>query len=653
MNWLFPAFLAGAAAVLLPLLLHLLRRRPVRRQPFPALRFFNGARPADQRRHRLRRWLVLALRCGVFALLAMMFARPFFRRFAPPSRATVVIVDNSFSLQAGDRWKKLRDWAGETFGPDQPGETVGILLTSPRPTWLVAPTRDVRAARQALAQFQPGWQASRFGPALDFAADDLLSRPSATKRIIFLGDHQAVGWHPRDFVRQLPPGIELSFPPIAAPVGIQAALDPPSVTREGDTVTVEAAVRSFSGHRRRSLAVFIGNALKPAATAPVDPASGHVSVSFKVRDGDAWLRCLLDADDLPADDEAWAIIPAPGNLDAPAVLFDRLPAGAGADYLVTAYESLSALPGAPRTGILPAAAWPAAGVAVLRNDASFAGGPAAKLDAFLAQGGQALIFPTGGPAQARWLAGRQVAPTPVAGDARIRDWSVEHPLVAPLAERGLRSLVGWQFSRGWSLPANAVEPLAFWSDGSPALGEFSAGKGRVLLAGFSPDRRDGDWPVGAAFVPFLHRAALHLLKTQPGAAEAPHQVGMPIVLPEGAGAWQRLSEAKLAGDLPVKMISQRVVPAAPGVFEWKPANGTRRLYAVNVPAEESDLTPWREGTPWLGLAGEGLPPRRLNERAVVLAAQQSEQQSRLWWWCLALAAVFLLSELSLANRTSR
>src|SRR5690349_21274566 len=117
MNWLFPSFLLGATAITLPLILHFLRRRPKHPQPFPALRFFKGASPAEQRRHRLRRWLVLAMRCGVFALLAMMFARPFFNESdSDAPRATVIVVDNSFSLQAANRWEKLRSWTRTEFG---------------------------------------------------------------------------------------------------------------------------------------------------------------------------------------------------------------------------------------------------------------------------------------------------------------------------------------------------------------------------------------------------------------------------------------------------------------------------------------------------------------------------------------------------------
>src|SRR5690606_34017346 len=103
-SFLSPNFLLAVAALALPLLLHLLRRRVTRTIPFPSLRFLAAAKPTDRRRQNLRRRIVLALRCLALVALALAFARPFFGAAEPPvGRATVIIVDNSYSLQTGQR----------------------------------------------------------------------------------------------------------------------------------------------------------------------------------------------------------------------------------------------------------------------------------------------------------------------------------------------------------------------------------------------------------------------------------------------------------------------------------------------------------------------------------------------------------------------
>jgi len=72
-SFLFPAFLAGAAAAAIPIVLHLLTREAAPRIPFSAVTFLRRGPVADSRR-RLRELLLLALRVTALALLAFAFA---------------------------------------------------------------------------------------------------------------------------------------------------------------------------------------------------------------------------------------------------------------------------------------------------------------------------------------------------------------------------------------------------------------------------------------------------------------------------------------------------------------------------------------------------------------------------------------------------
>ncbi|MEO1498393.1 MAG: BatA domain-containing protein [Planctomycetota bacterium] len=76
MTFLTPALLLGAALVALPIVLHLARRREPRRMAFPALRLLEKTRKKQETHLRLRRLLLLALRCLAIALLALAVARP-------------------------------------------------------------------------------------------------------------------------------------------------------------------------------------------------------------------------------------------------------------------------------------------------------------------------------------------------------------------------------------------------------------------------------------------------------------------------------------------------------------------------------------------------------------------------------------------------
>lgn len=72
---LWPAGLAALAGLLLPLLIHLVRRVETRRTEFAALRWLATQVP-PRRRPRFEEWTLLALRLLLVALLALLLARP-------------------------------------------------------------------------------------------------------------------------------------------------------------------------------------------------------------------------------------------------------------------------------------------------------------------------------------------------------------------------------------------------------------------------------------------------------------------------------------------------------------------------------------------------------------------------------------------------
>src|SRR5687767_12625173 len=127
MGFLAPAGLFLAAAVAVPIILHLFQRHQGPRLVFPALRYLRRAEREHARRIKFRQLLLLALRVLALILLAVAAARPFFQRGGAthaPS-AVVIILDNSASSGAveGDRrvLDGLKQRAIETLtraGPD-------------------------------------------------------------------------------------------------------------------------------------------------------------------------------------------------------------------------------------------------------------------------------------------------------------------------------------------------------------------------------------------------------------------------------------------------------------------------------------------------------------------------------------------------------
>jgi hypothetical protein len=70
------SLLAGGALIVIPIVLHLIMRQRPKQLIFPALRFIQERRIANQRRLQLRHWLLLALRCAAIGLFALALTRP-------------------------------------------------------------------------------------------------------------------------------------------------------------------------------------------------------------------------------------------------------------------------------------------------------------------------------------------------------------------------------------------------------------------------------------------------------------------------------------------------------------------------------------------------------------------------------------------------
>jgi hypothetical protein len=129
MTWLSPLWLAALTSLAVPILIHLRRRRIGRRIPVGSVRHLAGAAMPRRRRLRLRDPWLLALRCGIVALLVLALAGPAVRRAGQPAGRILVapsVLGDSAILRSDPLLDSLRR-AGTAVRLLAPGFPVGDL----------------------------------------------------------------------------------------------------------------------------------------------------------------------------------------------------------------------------------------------------------------------------------------------------------------------------------------------------------------------------------------------------------------------------------------------------------------------------------------------------------------------------------------------
>lgn len=652
MNWLLPGFLAGGLLVGLPIALHFLRSRPKTEIRFPSLRFLGESALRDTRKHRLRRWLTLALRVLVILLLAAAFARPFWKdQQAAHQTALLVAIDNSMSMQAGGRWEKLRQQALTALDQLTPGDQAGLLQINPSPRWLIPMTADLAAVRSALQEMKPGFETTRYPAAIRLAGEVLGAQPARKKILVWMADEQRLGWLGAPFEQPLPAGVDLQLGETAPAPERQAAITSARWIPGGKSGTVELTIRLFSpAVDQRQVELRSGDAVLASQKVVLNQNEENrvrlqVTLSpGQVQDG---LRVSLSPDDLAADDVAWiAVLPA----TAAQVL--NAPPSSSTDFLAHALGSTRKLEDTPLEPVpFPSTEWPLASVAIAQSSQVFDKDHLAHLDRFAKGGGALWVFVDGSAEQRRWLDARGIHIADKAPESEpwtLRDWDTESPLLSAFGNDGIFSLMEIEFSEGYDISGDGVTPVANWPNGAPAIATFSSGGQRFLICGFPPTREATDWMVQPSFVPFVHQAVRWLASLNSTGRN--WRVGDTIPLPTTKGAWRVIDSPRPE---PVREVSGSVRPEAPGLYEFFDGK-IRTVFAVNTPLAESDLAPWPEPELLARLQSrqpdDSAPRHALAGPA--LSDEAAESQQRLWWWLLAFCALGLLAEVALANRTS-
>lgn len=628
MAFLYPAFLIGALAIAIPIVLHLLRRDVAPEVPFTAVRLLRRSTIERADRRRLRDLLLLIARVVALLLLAAAFARPYVQGAAPPA-LRVVAIDRSYSMDAPGVFARALALARESIDEAASGERIAVVAFDDGAEVLAAPggAADARAALKGLVS---GFGATRYGPVVQQAAD---LAGGAAGRLVIITDLQRAGWD-GEASSSLPGGWTLSVKDVMQ----DAAAPRSNLAVTAVTVAdgrVAAAIRNDGPVARAGRVRVVYDGHEAAAAEYAVPPGGAIDapIAWRAPESGSFTVAIDDPDGLPADNTRFVALGSRGAASS-LIVSGSAGRGAGSAGARTGGDGAGASNAAGKASALylSRALGTSPGEAVevvsgsqvaamsLEQLSTYRGvalvttrglerSARERLMSFVNGGGG--LFITAAPdLDASILAemtGWQPPLTAVeqGGPLTLAATDLRHPIFRPFG--ALAANLGQvRVDRSWRVSPDGWSVVARFSNGTPALLERVAGQGRVVLFASDVNRRWNDFPLHPAFVPFAMEAMRYVAgdRRQPRdftVAQAPAQARQ-----------------------------------VPGVYRG-PDN---RPFSVNVDTREGALDRMnpRDFEGRVKRSGAGA------SRAADKQAQQTESSQSYWQYGLALMIATLIAE---------
>ena len=202
-SFLQSSFLAGLAALAVPILIHFFFRLKTKRVELGTIRFLRIVLEENARRRKVMQWLLLALRLAFVALLVGLFARPFLRAAATggDKELIVILIDQSATMQLKGEKGKLIDQAVAEARKLVESAAAGTRFEVAFFDHVVRPItatkeKDSAASNTVLERLQApatSFGATNYGTVFAWARDICVKAPPGRKQLHLFTDLQRSG----------------------------------------------------------------------------------------------------------------------------------------------------------------------------------------------------------------------------------------------------------------------------------------------------------------------------------------------------------------------------------------------------------------------------------------------------------------------------
>jgi len=690
MSFLYPLLLAGVAAVVVPIMLHMIRRHTRHRVTFSSLMFLRTTMPRFKSRSRLEHIPLLILRCVIVCLLAFAFARPFLMRPAAvsevhPGRRIALLIDTSASMRREGVWARAMDEARSILADAGPADRLCVMGFDRTTRTLIGfeqwqtmdPTQRISVVAGDLSRLSPSWASTDLGHALVAAAEAIEDDEAndgeqgiGARQVVLISDLRqgsnldalsAYEWPERTelVVRAIPCGetTNASLQWIASRDAL-ALLDhngPPGI-RVGNSPDADRDRFQLRWDDSQQTEVYVPAGQSVVVRAPADP---NLPAPTKL---------VLTGDDLDFDNVLY-LAPRPqrriailyiGNDDPndtkEMLYYVRRAFGTGGATAarVTCHSGNEAI----GTADIQSVQMIVVTDAISRQNST-------TLRQYVESGGILLLVMRSLETAAvlSGLAGMEkleCREADVGQYAMLDRIELEHPLLKPFSDPRFGDFTRihfWKHRRINATDCPGARVLAWFDSGDPAWLELSMGRGSLLVwtSGWHPV--DSDLALSSKFVPLLYSALEY------GGAFAGYQpqyfVGDPVPIPGQTMSVPTDVDIRGPDDSIVRMDAGRQTftqTDLPGIYTVT-SPGRNQLFAINLPAGESRTDPLSiEDLERKGISlksASAIAPDGGERRVQRSSFGEMESRQKLWRWIFTATLVMLLAEVWLGGWLTR
>src|SRR5512143_223705 len=689
MNFLAPAFLAGLAAIAVPVIIHLIHRERRVVIEFPSLMFLQRIPYRSVRRQKIRHLLLLLLRCIALALLVAAFARPFFERrragvSTTGAREVVVLLDRSSSMGDANRWGKAKGAARKVVAALSAGDRATLVLFAGDAAVASEPMATPDRIIAAINAAKLSAEGTRYGGALKLASQIVAASTLPRREVVLISDFQKIGWANHNEI-VFPQGTTVTPVDLGGGASSDVAVSQVTTDRdstpERDRVTVAARLIN-TGAATTTVAATLSIGGRDAQTQRVTlPTSGVQQVAFTpiaVPSGTTKGVVHITPDSLAQDDVLNFTI-APDEA-VPVLIVEPAAPRENQSLFLSRALAIGDRPSfridVKAVGALTPRDFDGRALVVLDEVTPPTGPVGARLRALIDGGGGVIVAPGGSRTETWPVEWRSLLPTvgqvvdrtdDAGGTLSSLDYA--HPIFEIFNAPRSGDFSTARFYRYRALtPQPGMAVLARFDDGSPALVERLVGRGKLLTWASKFDKYWTNLPLQTVFLPFVHQLGKHagryadprpwftagdvLDLSRHGELTAPFLSGRAadstteLVLDAPSGARERVTATGAN-----HMITLR----DQGFYELRGRDtpvGSGRPIAVNVDPTESDLSHLDPQD--VVVAVTAVNGQQQIGSDVNAATPQDQERRQKGWWYRFLGALLLMGvETMLSNRLSK